>query len=86
VRGSNAINGGIGLGLSSGILSQQDWESGYRYIYVDLSRKASQAQDDISRSIQIIGTNSAAYALDIFAIVGYEREFTVSTGTGSLVI
>jgi len=86
VRGSNAINGGIGLGLSSGILSQQDWEGGYRYIYVDLSRKASQSQDDISRSIQIIGTNSAAYAMDIFAIVGYEREFTVSTGTGSLVI
>jgi len=86
VRPSNALNGGTSLGLSSGILSQQDWESGYRYIYVDLSRKASQAQDDISRSIQIIGTNSAAYAMDIFAIIGYEREFTVSTGTGSLVI
>jgi len=86
IRGSNAINGGTALGLSSGILSQQDYESGYRFVYVDLSRKSSISQDDVSRSIQIIGTNSAQYPMDIYAIIGYEREFTVSTGTGSLVI
>jgi len=86
VRASNALNGGVSLGLSSGILTQQDWESGYRFYYVDLSRKASQAQDDISRSIQLIGVNSSAYNCDYFVFVGYEREFTVSTATGSLVI
>ena len=39
VRGSNAINGGIPLGLSSGLLSQNDWENGYRFVYIDLYRR-----------------------------------------------
>ena len=69
VRGSNAINGGIPLGLTSGLLSQTDWENGYRYCYIDLSRRLSQANDDISRSIQVSFTNSAAYAADYFFII-----------------
>jgi hypothetical protein len=86
VRGSNALNGGISLGLSSGLLSQNDWENGYRFIYVDLSRRISQPNDDISRSLQVIFTNSASYAMDYFYIVGYEKSITISTSTGSLII
>ena len=86
VRGSNAINGGVSLGLSSGLLSQNDWENGYRFIYVDLSRRVSQPNDDISRSIQVIFTNSANTAMDYFMIVGYEKQLTISTSTGSLII
>lgn len=55
IRGSNSLNGGIPIGLCSGLISQADYESGYPFIYVDLSRRASQANDDISRSIQIVG-------------------------------
>ena len=86
VRGSNAINGGISMGLSSGLLSQNDWENGYRFCYVDLSRRISQPNDDISRSIQVIFTNSATYATDYYFIIGFEKSIVISTSTGSLII
>ena len=86
VRGSNAINGGIPLGLSSGLLSQNDWENGYRYCYVDLSKRMSQANDDISRSIQVSFTNASSYSTDYFFIIGYEKQITLSTSTGALII
>ena len=86
VRGSNSLNGGIPLGLSSGLLSQNDWENGYRFIYVDLSRRMSQANDDISRSIQVQFTNASTYCTDYYFIIGYEKSITISTSTGSLII
>jgi hypothetical protein len=86
VRGSNAINGGIPLGLSSGLLSQNDWENGYRYVYVDLSKRMSQANDDVSRSIQVSFTNASAYTCDYYFIIGYEKSITISTSTGALII
>ena len=86
VRGSNALNGGIPLGLSSGLLSQNDWENGYRFAYIDLSRRISQANDDTSRSIQVSFKNSAAYMCDYQIIIAYEKEVTVSTSTGALII
>ena len=86
IRGSNSINGGSALGLSSGLLSQNDWENGYRFVYVDLSRRMSQSNDDISRSIQVSFTNSAAYAADFFFLIGYEKQIVLSTSTGALII
>ena len=86
IRGSNSLNGGIPLGMSSGLLSQSEWENGYRFVYVDLSRRLSQANDDIARSIQVSFTNSAAYMVDYIYIVAFEKELQISTSTGALVI
>ena len=86
VRGSNALNGGISLGLTSGLLSQNDWENGYRFCYIDLSKRMSQANDDISRSIQVSFTNAASYTMDYFYIIGYEKQLQISTSTGALII
>ena len=86
VRGSNSLNGGLPLALSSGLLSQQDWENGYRFCYVDLSRRVSQANDDISRSIQVSFTNSSTYCMDYFYVIAYEKQLSLSTSTGALII
>jgi hypothetical protein len=86
VRGSNSLNGGLPLALSSGLLSQQEWENGYRFIYVDLSRRVSQANDDISRSIQVTFTNSSTYCMDYFYVISYEKQISLSTSTGALII
>ncbi len=80
------LNGGNSLGLSSGIIGQSDFENGYGFAYVDLSRKISPASDDVSRSVQLVFTNNSAFQVDYIAIISYEREITVSTSTGSLVI
>ena len=47
--------------MSSGLLSQSDFENGYRFITADLSRKASEAVDNIAKSVQVIGTNSSSF-------------------------
>ena len=86
IRGSNSVNGGVSLAMSSGLLSQTDYENGYGYMYVDLSRKTGPASDDISRSIQVQLTNTSNCYVDIVWFVIYEREITISTSTGSLVI
>lgn len=86
VRGSNSLNGGLPLALSSGLLSQQEWENGYRFCYIDLSRRVSQANDDISRSIQVSFTNSATYAMDYYYIIAYQKQISISTSTGALII
>jgi hypothetical protein len=86
IRQSEGLNGGVSIGLSSGMIGQSDYENGYGFIYVDLSRKTNQGSDDISRSIQVIGTNNSSVPITYQVIVGYEREITLSTSTGSLVI
>ena len=60
--------------MSSGLIGQSDFESGYGFCYIDLSRKISQASDDISRSIQAVFTNNSGVACDYYAVIGYERE------------
>jgi len=85
-RSSVGLNGGMTSGMSSGLIGASDFEAGYGFVYVDLSRKISQASDDISRSIQAVFTNNSSSAMDYYCVVGYEREIVVSTSTGSLVI
>jgi len=46
----------------------------------------SQANDDISRSIQVSFTNAASYAMDFYFIIGYEKQIVLSTSTGALII
>jgi hypothetical protein len=85
-RQSGSINGGLSAGLSSGLISYRDWCNGYRYYYVDLSRRTSQASDNISRSISISGTNGSKIPMDYYVVVNYGREINLSTLTGALIL
>ncbi len=86
LRKTNSINGGSSIGLSSGIISQNDFENGYRFLVSDISRSASEATDNVSKSIQVIGTNSGDKAIDIYWCIFYEREIEVDLATGSLIM
>ena len=86
VRGSKSLNGGLSTGLSSGLIGQSDWENGYGWVYADLSRKVSQASDDVSRSYQVLFTNNSNVQCDYIIIIGYEREIGISLANGSLVV
>jgi hypothetical protein len=85
VRKTNSLNGGQSIGMSSGLISQLEYESGYRFIVSDLSRCPSEASDNVSKSVQIIGTNSSNKAIDLYCFLEFEREVTVDVGTGSLI-
>ena len=85
LRKINSTNGGSTIGMSSGLLSQTDFENAYRFLTADLSRKPSEAVDNIAKSVQCIGTNSGLYPIDIFWFVFYEREIEIDIQTGSLI-
>ena len=86
VSGSKSLNGGLSTGLSSGLIGQSDWENGYGWVYADLSRKVSQASDDVSRSYQVLFTNNSNVQCDYIIIIGYEREIGISLANGALVV
>jgi hypothetical protein len=85
LRKTGSMNGGMSLGMSSGLLDQLDYESGYRFLLSDLSRCPSEASDNVSKSIQVIGTNSGKYPIDILWFLEFEREVTIDLQTGSLI-
>jgi hypothetical protein len=86
IRPSLSINGGLSVGLNSGLISRNQWDAGYRYIYVDLSRKVSPAEDSMGRSVQVIGGNNSLKTMSYYWIIGYEREINIATATGNLII
>jgi hypothetical protein len=58
---------------------------GYHYLVTDISRSASEASDNIAKSIQVIGTNSGLYPVDIFYFLQFEREVEIDIATDSLI-
>jgi len=79
----NAINGGASTGLTSGLISQKDFQYGYRYLVADLSRRLP--NDDISRSISVTGVNGSETAIDLLVIIEYRRKLTFDLSTGGIV-
>jgi hypothetical protein len=79
------INGGSSLGMSSGLISQNDFENGYRFIVADLSRTPSEGTDNISKSISVIRTNLGDKPISIYWFLVFQREVEMDTATGSLI-
>jgi hypothetical protein len=77
------VDGGLQLGTTTGLISQQDWEVGYRYVVADLSRRLP-ADDDTPKSIYVSGTISSTKALDLLFFIEYERSIEVDTATSAI--
>lgn len=78
-----SISGGLQLGMTTGLVSEQDWTIGYRYIVADLSRRLP-ADDDTPKSIQVSGTISSARALDLLFFIEFDRSIDVDTATSAI--
>ena len=83
---ARGLNGNLEFGLGSGLLNQLEWNAAYRFIYVDLSRKPGQGQDDVSKSIHLDGTNSSGAPMQYHIFVEYQKSINVDLSTGQLVI
>lgn len=77
------INGGKTPGLCSGILSEQDFATSYRYYLCNLGRRLPN-EDGVPKSIQIMGTNASSIALDLYVFVEYERALNIDVVTGQI--
>lgn len=72
--GQNAVNGGMTDGLNSGLISKTAFENIYSYYYVNVERMLP-AEQSVPKSVQIIGQNLSAKALDLMVFI----EFGVDT-------
>jgi len=82
---SQSLNGGMSEMLSSGLLNAKDYWAGYGFIYVDFTRKASQGVDNVSKSVEIIGTNNTSCVVDYHCLITYYRDLSINCSTGQLV-
>lgn len=85
VMSYNSVNGGLSNGVCSGLISQNDFESGvFAYTFVDLSRKP-RSEDDLPKTIHFCATNnSLASALDLTAFVFYENNLSINVDTSQI--
>jgi hypothetical protein len=79
---SNQINGGLTTGLASGLINEYMFTSSYRYYYGDASRILPSEQG-VSRSVQIVGTNTSLLRADLMVFVIFNREITIDISTGA---
>jgi len=79
---SNQLNANLTTGLSSGLIGENEFAQLYRYYYGDCSRVLP-AEENVSRSIQIVGTNSSALTISLLVFVEFERSMTVDIATGA---
>lgn len=87
VATSNAIYGNALREITSGLIGQSDWFINHGYVYVDLSKIASSPAEDMApRQITVYLTNGGNVTCDYWVSLMNEREISISTATGQLII
>ena len=79
---ANQLNGNLTTGLTSGQISEDDFARGYRYYYGDVSRSLP-SEENVSRSIQVIGQNASSVKCNIWVFVEFMKEITIDLTTGA---
>jgi hypothetical protein len=80
--GANSVNAGMTDGLSSSLIDQLGWEMEYCYHYVDVSRMLP-VEQQVPKSVQIIGENTSVQRLDLFCFLAYGCELSFDILSGS---
>ena len=84
LNGQNGVNGGQVDGMSSGLISQFDFESSYNYYYVNVER-CLPMEKGVSKSVNIIGQNQSEFAIDLYVFVLYGCSVNLNLFTGQRV-
>jgi hypothetical protein len=79
--GTNAVNGGMTDGLTSGLINRLGFDMIYGSYYVDVSRMLP-VEESVPKSIQIIGTNQSSKAIDMYVFVEYGVDISIDALTG----
>ena len=82
--GQNAVNGGLTDGITSGLVSRQDFDMEYCYYYVNIERMLP-VEMSVPKSIQLIGQNLSSKAMDYYCFVEYGCEIAIDILTGARV-
>ncbi len=84
LSGCNSINGDETDGLSSGLISQLDFETAYNYYFVNVSR-CLEIEKKVPKSVSIQGQNMSGKAIDLIVFLAYEQTISVDVLSGSRV-
>jgi len=79
---SNQLNGNLTTGLTSGLISEADFQNGMRYYYGNCARQLP-SEMGVSRSIQIQGLNASLKEINILVFVEFKRSITIDILTGA---
>jgi len=82
--GTNAVNGGMTDGMTSGLIDAKAFESEYCYYYVDCGRMLP-VEEAVPKSINILGLSMNALPIDVFVFVCYGVEVSLDILTGARV-
>lgn len=77
----NAINGGLVDGLTSGLISERDFQTLYRYYVCDVSRRLP-AEDAVPKSVQILGQSLCEKDVTLFTFIQFQRSIEIDLATG----
>lgn len=83
-KGCNAVNGDMTDGLTSGLLTSQDWQREYCYWYVNVARMLP-VEESVPKSVQIIGQNNSGFDLDLICFIEYGVSVDIDALTGARV-
>jgi hypothetical protein len=82
--GQNAVNGGLTDGLTSGLIDRQAFDMEYCYYYVNVERMLP-VEMSVPKSVQLIGQNITARAMDYICFIEYGVEVSIDALTGARV-
>lgn len=82
LKSSNQLNGNLTTGLTSGLISEDDFSKGMRYYYGNCARILP-SEVGVSRSVQIIGQNVSSKTIDLMVFVEFKRRMTIDIQTGA---
>jgi hypothetical protein len=71
------------LGLTSGLINQNNWDLGYRYYFVDCSRY-SDATAEVARAVQVSFVNNTLQTLEVACFVEYLTTNVIDVATGKI--
>ncbi len=89
LRPELSINGGSlrSIGMSSGCISKTDFESGFTFYWVDLTNLENEADDNTSKSVQVLFQNSVPVAgalnVDFYIYLMYQKSLHMNISNGA---
>lgn len=78
-----ALNGGLSDTITSGLINEQNYGLGFGWIVVNISRRIP-IEDNVPKSIQVVGTSQSQRKLDFFCYVETQRSISINLKSGEL--
>lgn len=83
--GVGSINGGHTDGLSSGLISQNDFLNNYGYCVANVARRLPE-EDNTPKSVQVLGNNLTQVPMDLYIFCVLEKQINIDLYSGQRVL